>query len=204
MKADEVISKAELFTMNFITKIQDKSEQPGRRQTYFLDNQDELKKYMGALQKIVSTTNDVISSEGTLSEDDALLAQRATEILDRLKLAMDEFQKELMIQDSVTEEDTTAVLTEKTLDDAMKTNKTTQEISANMTAIAEQQKATANVGYNYALVCDGAINLIGAQDKAQLNDSINAIANTGNFKSIQLYELKFTPVPLKKKTVLTV
>lgn len=199
MKADEIISKAELFAMSFITKIQDKSEQPGRRQTYFLDNQDELKLYMGALQKIIS-----IDDTSTLTDDEQLLVQRATEILNKLKLAMDEFQKELTIQDTVTEEDTTAVLTEETLSDAMKTNKTTQEISANMTAIAEQQKAVANVGYNYALVCDGAINLIGAQDKAQLNDSINAIANTGNFKSIQLYELKFTPVPLKKKTVLTV
>lgn len=199
MKADEVISKAELFAMSFISKIQDKSEQPGRRQAYFLDNQEELKLYMGALQKIIK-----VEDESALTDDDLVLVQRAEETLSKLKLAMDEFQKELIIQDTVSEEDTTAVFTEETLSNAMKTNKTTQEISANMTAIAEQQKAAANIGYNYALVCDGAINLIGAQDKAQLNDSINAIANAGNFKSIQLYELKFTPVPLKKKTVLTV
>jgi len=199
MKADEVISKAELFAMGFISKIQDKSEQPGRRQAYFLDNQEELKLYMGALQKIIK-----VEDESALTDDDLVLVQRAEETLSKLKLAMDEFQKELIIQDTVSEEDTTAVFTEETLSNAMKTNKTTQEISANMTAIAEQQKAAANIGYNYALVCDGAINLIGAQDKAQLNDSINAIANAGNFKSIQLYELKFTPVPLKKKTVLTV
>ena len=45
---------------------------------------------------------------------------------------------------------------------------------------------------------------VAANDKAQLNDSINAIANAGNFKSIQLYEMTFKPVQLKKKTVLTV
>ena len=42
MKVDEVVSKAELFAMNFIAKISDASEQPARKQVYFLDNQEEL------------------------------------------------------------------------------------------------------------------------------------------------------------------
>ena len=94
--------------------------------------------------------------------------------------------------------------TQETISDAMQNNKTTQEISANMQAIAEQQKASSQIGYNYALVCDGQINMIAAADKAQLNESINAIANNGEYKSIQLYQMAFTPVQLKKKTVLSV
>jgi hypothetical protein len=85
----------------------------------------------------------------------------------------------------------------------MKTNKTTQEISANMQAIAEQQKAS-QVGFNYALVCDGEMNMIAAADKNQLNESINKIVNASNYKNINLYQVTFTPVPLKKKTILTV
>ena len=53
MKIDEVISKAELFAMNFIAKISDKSEQAARKQAFFLDNQEDLQKYMNALQKII-------------------------------------------------------------------------------------------------------------------------------------------------------
>lgn len=34
MKADEIISKAELFSMSFIAKISDKSEQAAPRNTY--------------------------------------------------------------------------------------------------------------------------------------------------------------------------
>lgn len=200
MKADEIISKAELFSMSFIAKISDKSEQAARKQTYFLDNQEELTKYMGALQKIVASYGE----EPNLTEDDALLIERAQAIIDNLKKAIADYQKELTISDDTSEEDTTAALTQETISDAMKTNKTTQEISANMQAIAEQQKASSQIGYNYALVCDGQINMIAANDKAQLNDSINAIANAGNFKSIQLYEMTFKPVQLKKKTVLTV
>lgn len=200
MKADEIISKAELFSMSFIAKISDKSEQAARKQAYFLDNQEELTKYMGALQKIVASYGE----EPNLTEDDALLIERAQAIIDNLKKAIADYQKELTISDDTSEEDTTAALTQETISDAMKTNKTTQEISANMQAIAEQQKASNQIGYNYALVCDGQINMIAANDKAQLNDSINAIANAGNFKSIQLYEMTFKPVQLKKKTVLTV
>lgn len=200
MKADEIISKAELFSMSFIAKISDKSEQAARKQAYFLDNQEELTKYMGALQKIVTSYGE----ESNLTEDDALLIKRAQAIIDNLKKAIADYQKELTISDDTSEEDTTASLTQETISDAMKTNKTTQEISANMQAIAEQQKVSSQIGYNYALVCDGQINMIAASDKAQLNDSINAIANAGNYKSIQLYQMTFTPVQLKKKTVLTV
>ena len=202
MKVDEIISKAELFAMNFIAKISDKSEQAARKQAYFLDNQEELQKYMGALQKITTTINKNDSSDD--GEDYEVLLNRADSVIDNLKTAIAEYQKELTISDDTSEEDTTVALTEDTIADAMKTNKTTQEISANMQAIAEQQKASNAIGYNYALVCDGQINMIAATDKTQLNESINAVANAGNYKSIQLYEMSFKPVQLKKKTVLAV
>ena len=200
MKVDEIISKAELFAMNFIAKISDKSEQAARKQAYFLDNQEDLQKYMGALQKIVTG----LSEDENTTDDDIVLIDRAKAVIDNLKKAISEYQKELTISDDISEEDTTAALTQETISDAMQNNKTTQEISANMQAIAEQQKAASAIGYNYALVCDGQINMIMATDKAQLNASINQIANSGNYKDIQLYQMAFTPVQIKKKTVLTV
>ena len=109
-----------------------------------------------------------------------------------------------MIENTVTEEDTTATLTTETISEAMQSNKTTQEISANMQAIAEQQTAISQIGFNYALVCDGQINMIAATTKSQLVDSINAIADGGNYKDIALFKMQFTPVPLQKKTVLSI
>lgn len=202
MKIDEVISKAELFSMNFIAKISDKTEQPAKKQVYFLDNQEELQKYMGAMQKILNSIRKDDDSED--GEDYKVLLNRAESVIDKLKSAIAEYQKELIVDNNASEEDTIPVLTQETISDAMKNNKTTQEISANMQAIAEQQKAINAVGYNYALVCDDQINMIAANDKAELNTSINAIANNGNYKSIQLYQVTFTPVQLKKKTILTV
>jgi sugar-specific transcriptional regulator TrmB len=199
MKADEVISKASLFAMNFIAKISDTTEQPARKQAFFLDNQEELQKYMGALQKIITGLSDI----DNIDDDDKSLIDSAQNVINDLKKAISEYQKELTISDDTSEEDTTAALTQETIADAMKTNKTTQEISANMQAIAEQQKVN-QIGYNYALVCDGQINMIAAENKVQLIDSINALANTGNYKDIQLYKMTFTPVPLKQQTILTI
>lgn len=200
MQVDEVISKAEQFTMEFIAKLTDKSEQSSKRQVYFLDNQDKLQQYMGALQKIISG----FEEDENMTEDDVVLLDRANNIIDKLKATISEFQKELTVSDDITEEDTTVQFTEETLKDAMKTNKTTQEIAANMNAIAESQKARAKISYNYALVCDGQITMLTANNTQELNDSINAVAGAGNYKSIDLYKMQFTPVPLKKKTILSV
>lgn len=200
MQVDEVISKAEQFTMEFIAKLTDKSEQSSKRQVYFLDNQDKLQQYMGALQKIISG----FEEDENMTENDVVLLDRANDIIDKLKATISEFQKELTVSDDITEEDTTVQFTEETLKDAMKTNKTTQEIAANMNAIAESQKARAKISYNYALVCDGQITMLTANNTQELNDSINAVAGAGNYKSIDLYKMQFTPVPLKKKTILSV
>lgn len=202
MKVDEVVSKAELFAMNFIAKISDASEQPARKQVYFLDNQEELQQYMGALQKIVTNIRKDDPSED--GEDYEVLLNRADAVIDKLKKAIADFQKELTVSDSVTEEETTVQFTEETLKDAMKTNKTTQEITANMNAIAESQKARTKISYNYALVCDGQITMLTANNTQELNDAINAVADSGNYKSVDLYKMQFTPVPLKKKTILSV
>ena len=201
MKADEMISKAELFANDFIKKLSDSTEQPERKQVYFLDNQDELKKYMGVLQKIVNSVND---GENTTTDEDMILVDKASKIIADLKTAVSNFQKELIVNPDATEEDTTAVLSEDTISDAMKSNKTTQEITKNMNAIAEQQKASSTIAYNYALVCDGQINMFLANTKDELNNMINSLANNGNYKDIQLFKMSFTLVPLHKKTVLSV
>ena len=200
MKADEIISKAELFANDFIKKLSDSTEQPERKQVYFLDNQDELKKYMNALQKIANSVND----NENVTDEDMVLVDKASDIIADLKTAVSNFQKELIVNPDATEEDTTAVLSEDTISDAMKSNKTTQEISKNMNAIAEQQKASTAIAYNYALVCDGQINMFLANTKDELNNMINSLANNGNYKDIQLLKMSFVPVPLNKKTVLSV
>lgn len=200
MKADELISKAERFSMSFIAKISDKTEQGPRKQAYFLDNQEELQNYMNALQRVIVG----LSEAESVTDEDQLLIDRAQVIVNDLKKAISEYQKELTISDSVSEEDTTAALTQESIAEAMQNNKTTQEISANMQAIAEQQKVASQVPYNYALVCDGQVTMLTAHSKGELNKLIADITSAGNYKDVNLFKMTFTPVPLKTKTVFAV
>lgn len=206
MTADEVISKAERFAMSFTDKLKDESQTQQSRQVFFMENQDELRKYMGALQKTIEALRE--PSENTEEDDEdvadnQMLLSKAEEIVTNLRQAIAEFQNELMINSDVSEDDITPVVSEETIGDAMKNNKTTQNIAANMEAIAEQKKANA-ISYNYMLVCDGESTLIFAKDKQTLEVNINAVVDAGNYKDIRLYKVSYTPVPLKTRTILSV
>lgn len=202
MKADEVITKAEHFARSFAQILLDENEQPEKKQVFLMDNQEVLHKYLGALQKIMETT--AATDLEAFDDDIEILVQRAQEVTSMLKETLSNYQTELMIQPDVTEETTTAVLTEETIKEAMKTNKTTQEIKSNMAAIAEQKATPSIMQYTHTLVCDGQSYFIFAVDKITLETQINDIVSTASFKDIQLFELKLTPVPLHKRTVLTV
>lgn len=201
MQADEIISKAELFAMNFIAKIQDKNMQEAAKAAYFMDNQEELGKMLQGLKTVVER----LKEQDIISDDDSVLVDRAEALRTQIEDCIKTYQQSLNIKSDVSEEETSAQLTEQTIAEAMKTNQTTQQISKNMAEIAEQQKLAANApAFNYALVCDGQINMIQASDKATLNNMINQVASNGNYKNISLFQMSFKPVPLKQKTILSV
>lgn len=201
MQADEIISKAELFAMNFIAKIQDKNMQEAAKAAYFMDNQEELGKMLQGLKTVVER----LKEQNIISDDDSVLVDRAEALRTQIEDCIKTYQQSLNIKSDVSEEETSAQLTEQTIAEAMKTNQTTQQISKNMAEIAEQQKLAANApAFNYALVCDGQINMIQASDKATLNNMINQVASNGNYKNISLFQMSFKPVPLKQKTILSV
>lgn len=201
MQADEIISKAELFAMSFIAKIQDKNMQEAAKAAYFMDNQEELGKMLQGLKTVVER----LKAQETITDDDSVLVDRAEALRTQIEDCIKTYQQSLNIKSDVSEEETSAQLTEQTIAEAMKTNQTTQQISKNMAEIAEQQKLAANApAFNYALVCDGQINMIQASDKATLNNMINQVASNGNYKNISLFQMSFKPVPLKQKTILSV
>ena len=201
MQADEIISKAELFAMDFIAKIQDKNMQEAAKAAYFMDNQEELGKMLQGLKTVVER----LKEQDIITDDDYVLVDRAEALRTQIEDCIKIYQQSLNIKSDVSEEETSAQLTEQTIAEAMKTNQTTQQISKNMAEIAEQQKLAANApAFNYALVCDGQINMIQANDKTMLNNMINQVAGNGNYKNISLFQMSFKPVPLKQKTILSV
>lgn len=203
MTAGEMITKAESFSEFFINMLQDETATQQSKQLYFMDNQDELRKYMSALQKVTETLKQDDANDSDEAEENEKLLARAEAVVANLKQAIGKFQAELTISSDVTEEDVTPTLTEETIGDAMKNNKTTQHIAADMEAISQQKEASA-IPYNYMLVCDGVSTMISAQDKQTLEMNINAVVDAGNYQSIRLFKMTYTPVPLKTRTILSV
>ena len=192
-----VIEKSREFAINFIDIIGDTSEQLSKRQVFFMDNQKRLKQCFDTLQKIA---NEELPED---IDDKEKYVNLADCVITNLKLAINKFQKELTISDNITAEETVPQLTEETLKDALKENKTTQEIAANMNAIANQN-SPAFTPYNYALFYDGLCAMISADTKEKLNADINAVLDTGNYTDIKLFKVSYSPVELKTKTVVTV
>ena len=192
-----VIEKSREFAINFIDIIGDTSEQLSKRQVFFMDNQKRLKQCFDTLQKIA---NEELPED---IEDKEKYVNLADCVITNLKLAINKFQKELTISDNITAEETVPQLTEETLKDALKENKTTQEIAANMNAIANQN-SPAFTPYNYALFYDGLGAMISADTKEKLNADINAVLDTGNYTDIKLFKVSYSPVEIKTKTVVTV
>lgn len=192
-----VIEKSREFAINFIDIIGDTSEQLSKRQVFFMDNQKRLKQCFDTLQKIANEElpEDIDDKEKYINLADCVITN--------LKLAINKFQKELTISDNITAEETVPQLTEETLKDALKENKTTQEIAANMNAIANQN-SPAFTPYNYALFYDGLCAMISADTKEKLNADINAVLDTGNYTDIKLFKVSYSPVEIKTKTVVTV
>ena len=192
-----VIEKSREFAINFIDIIGDTSEQLSKRQVFFMDNQKRLKQCFDTLQKIA---NEELPED---IDDKEKYVNLADCVITNLKLAINKFQKELTISDNITAEETVPQLTEETLKDALKENKTTQEIAANMNAIANPN-SPAFTPYNYALFYDGLCAMISADTKEKLNADINAVLDTGNYTDIKLFKVSYSPVELKTKTVVTV
>ena len=200
MTAMEMINKASAFATGFIDGIQNEESTQQAKQLYFMDNQDELRKYMSALQKAIEALKQEQANDSDEEQENQELLAMAEGIVDKLKAAISKFQAELTIDSNVTEEDVTPALTAETVGDAMKNNKTTQNIAADMEAIAQQNA----IPYNYMLVCDGDTIMIAAPDKQTLETNINKAVENGTYNSVRLYKLAYTPVPLKTKTILSV
>lgn len=200
MTSGEIVNKSKAFAAELKAKLSDPTETVASKQVYFMDNHERIQKIMGALNQVVDNITAALG-EGEIPDEEQNALEEAQAIVSEMKQTITEFQQTLVIDQNVTEEElATPSLTPEAVAEATKENKAVQQMMENV----EAAKSMKNVPYNYALVCDGVINLLGANTKDELNKAINDIVDKGNYKSINLYQLQFTPMALKKKTILSV
>lgn len=199
MTAVEILQQSKDFADELVKQLSNKSLELGKRQVYFMDNHAKIQACMSALHTVVDTIKDAQA----VDDSDLQAMNDANAMLNTLQGAITAFQSELMVTETVEEDDLVKVpgLTSDALQDASMNNETTKSIVKDMNDIVKNQQA---VAYTHCLVCDGTMNMFAAGTTDELNKNINNIAAAGNFKDIQLYEVRFKPVPLKKKTILSV
>lgn len=200
MTAYEVLDKSKGFAEELVSQLSDKSVDLNKRQVYFMDNHSKVQACMSSLKTIVESYQETPDS---LTDDDLKMMNDAKAVLSTLQNTIADFQKELMIVETVNEDDIKEPqgLTQETLKGAMQNNETTKKIAQDMETIAKNAQG---IPYNHCMVCDGKLHMFAAATKEELEKAINDIANAGSYKDIRLYKMSFSPVSMKKKTVLTV
>lgn len=201
MTTEEVLAQSQSFTEELVKQLSDKGTELSKKQVYFMDNHPKIQACMQALRQVVDS---VKNSEEAVSAEDLETMNNAQAILSVLQKTITSFQQELMITENVQEDDLvpTQGLTTENIAAAAQNNETTKSIVKDMGDIIKNQQSA--VGYTHCLVCDGKMNMFAASSKDEVNKYINNIAAAGNYKDIQLYKISFTPVPMKKKTILSV
>lgn len=212
-KMNDYLEQSENYINYIIDIINDPNEQAAKKQVTFLDNQTQISECMDGLMKFKDKCNELLKDEDGSEEGKEKIRNmlnKAEQIQDNMKNAAEELKKQLSnIDPNEKLEDNQVKLTADTLNDAVKNNKTTQEISKNMNDIANQVKNQQAVQSkmpkaSYALVVEGKTTYIQANDINTLNTKIQHVLNGYSGQDVVLYQISYTQMPLKTKTTYSV
>ena len=197
MVNNNIIEKAGDFAKEFVEKITNNDWEFSRRQTYFLDTQEDLKKYMKLLKNAIDSIEGFDGNE--MDSDMESLLEEAKDTQKKIMTAVMDFQEEMKINPD-TASDEVPSLNKDNIQKAKETGSLLKDADDEIMAIKND-----NTGwFNYALICDGQVNLLDCSTDKELNVAMNNIVDSKDYKDIHLFRIKATEVPLKKKTILTI
>lgn len=193
------LSEAKHFVSGFITTLTSNEMNDAAKQAYFLDNQANIKKTLGFLNNLKSIYESVIS-EDTVAEEDAKVYELVETLITTLSDTLKDYREGLKANPDVTKEDTTVVVNEETLKHALEEDSSTKKMVEDMQALATQKPAQ-NGEYNYMIVVSKTQPYyVYASTKQELIAVVNQVADSTPGATIEVFEIKYTAVPLKTAT----
>jgi hypothetical protein len=169
------------------------------KQAYFLDNQANIKKTLGFLNNLKSVYESVVS-EDNVAEEDARIYELIGTLITTLSDTLSAYREGLKANPNVTKEDTTVVVNEETLKQAMEEDTSTKKMVEDMQTLATQHSAS-NGEYNYMIVVSKTKPYyVYAPTKQDLIALVNQVADSTPGATIEVFEIKYTTVPLKTAT----
>lgn len=198
------LSEAKNFVSDFVSNMTSNEMNDAAKQAYFLDNQANIKKTLGFLNNLKSIYEGVVS-EDTVAEEDARVFELITTLITTLSDTLKNYREGLKANPDVTKEETTVVVNEETVKHAMEEDTSTKKMVEDMQALATQKTAQ-NGEYNYMIVVSKTQPYyVYAPTKQELIALVNQVADSTPGATIEVFEIKYTAVPLKTvtKTVYT-
>ena len=196
------LAEAKSFVSAFVTTMTSDTMNDAAKQAFFLDVQAEVKRTMGFLNSLKTVYEGIISgddSNNVASED-----VKAYELIEKLTTTLSDtlkkYREGLKANPDVTKEDTTVVVNEETVKHALEEDSSTKKMVEDMQALATQKPAQ-NGEYNYMIVVSKTKPYYTyAPTKQDLISVVNQIADSTPGATIEVFEIKYTAVPLKTAT----
>ena len=193
------LAETKNFVSAFVENMTSDSMNDSAKQAYFLDNQAEIKKTFGFLNNLNSLYESIVSEDTVLNED-AQTYDLINELIETLSNTLNAYREGLKTNPNITKEDTTVVVNEETLKQAMEEDSSTKKMVDDMNALAAQN-AFQNGEYNYMIVVSKTQPYyVSVNTKEQLIGTVNRMADSVPGATIEVFEIKYTSVPLKTTT----
>ncbi len=200
----QTLSDAKNFIKDFCSKILGDEINESAKQVFFLDNQQKVKETMEALNNIKSS----FDSLGMELEDDSeekKCYELCTGLMNKLTKTLTDYKNSYAgINPNVTVEQTTAIVNEQTITEAAQNNSSTKKIIKDMNEISEKANIAQIQEFTHAILAGKKFTYVKVTTAQELTTLINEIADENPNEKVNVYEIEFKPIPLKKKTVYTV
>lgn len=200
----KILSDAKDFIKDFCTKICSNELNESAKQVLFLDNQQKVKETMESLNNIKNGF-DNIGIELEDGSDDQKAYELCVGLMSKLTKTLSDYRNSCSnINPNVTVEDTTAIVNEDTISEAVKNNPSTQKIIKDMNEINEKANIAQLKEFTHAILAGKKFTYVKPSTTQELNMFINEVADANPNEKISVYEVDFKPITLKQKTVYTV
>lgn len=204
MENKQILMKVKTFIDEFCAKITGQELNDSAKQVYFLDNHAQIKESMEALNAIKET----FEAMGGIAEGDTeseQIYELTYALANKLTKTITDYRNSYTpVKSDVSVEETTPVVSEETITDAVQNNTSTQALVKGISEINEKASIAQMQEFTHAILAGKKFTYVNAPTKQELVSVINDVAKVNPNEEIKVFAVNFVPVPLKTKTIYTV
>ena len=203
---NKLLLESKEFIKDFSSKILGNELNESAKQVLFLDNQKKIKETMESLTNAKTMLESLgIDLDDENQGEEHKQYELCVGLINKLAKTLKDYRNSYSgINPNVTVEETTPVLSEETINDAVKNNTSTQQIIKDMNNLNEKANIVQMQEFTHAILVGDKFTYTKALTVQDLNNVINEVANANPNERVSVYEVTFNPVPLKTKTIYTV